>query len=162
MVWGIGRRAVSCFVACALTFACYASEPSREPDVGDEIGDADCRVGCVVDSFGPAVCGVDGRTYGNSEVAQHCCHVEIAHMGACEDADAGNEGDEVDADAVADADEIGDAGCLVGCSVDAYSRPVCGVDGRTYGNPEVAQNCCHVEIAHWGACGEGDAWDAYP
>lgn len=97
----VARRAVSWFVACASTYACYAAEPSREPDVpGDDSsvsdprehggGDADCLVGCSADSIYWPVCGVDGRTYQSEEVARNCCHVEIAHMGVCEDDDAGD------------------------------------------------------------------------
>ena len=38
------------------------------------------------------------------------------------------------------------------CAVDLYAHPVCGVDGKTYGNPEVATVCAKVAIAYDGPC----------
>lgn len=37
------------------------------------------------------------------------------------------------------------------CTVDMYLRPVCGVDGKTYSNPEYA-DCAQVAVAYEGPC----------
>ena len=40
------------------------------------------------------------------------------------------------------------------CRTDLYFRAVCGEDGKTYSNEEIALFCARVKIAHVGPCGD--------
>jgi hypothetical protein len=41
------------------------------------------------------------------------------------------------------------------CTTDLYYHAVCGSDGKTYPNEEVALYCAKVQIAHEGPCTDG-------
>ncbi len=76
------------------------------------------------------VCGRDGRTYGNTELA-NCARVGIAYRGTCN----------------------GGGYSSSSCYATQQYDPVCGTDGRTYGNASLA-NCVGVSVSYRGVCNQ--------
>jgi len=84
--------------------------------------------GCGCITLWAPVCGVDGKTYGNTCKAG-CKNVAIKHKGACK------------------AKAVKRKLCICG----AIWKPICGVDGKTYGNACKAR-CSQVAVKHRGKC----------
>jgi coxsackievirus/adenovirus receptor len=121
------------------------------------------------------ICGTDGKTYGNEcEFACRPTDVEKASDGECgaaEAEEAEGEEEEEDEEAPAEEEETKDAtapvpvagststtrpGCDVPRACTMEFNPICGTDGKTYGNP-CAFECrpVGVEKRAKGACGDG-------
>jgi Kazal-type serine protease inhibitor domain len=75
------------------------------------------------------VCGRDGRTYGNSELA-NCARVSVAYRGTCNGGYSSSS-----------------------CYATQQYDPVCGTDGRTYGNASLA-NCVGISVSYRGVCNQ--------
>ncbi len=115
------------------------------------------------------VCGCDGRTYGN-DCYRRIAYVALDHRGPCGDeggADVGETCGGIAAiacrsglvcdyganawDGVCPADEAGVCAEEVVIVCTAEYRPVCGCDGRTYGN-DCYRRAARVSLAYAGEC----------
>ncbi len=120
---------------------------------GDCEGQGRCEVRpeACVEVYDP-VCGCDGKTYGNACEAA-AAGVNVAHEGECEVACSDN-GDCPDeaycAKAPGDCEGRGSCEVRPGACPMIYA-PVCGCDGKTYGNSCEAAGA-GVNVAHEGEC----------
>ena len=105
------------------------------------------------------VCGCDGNTYSNSCYASSA-GVNVLHEGECEAKSCGgiiglpcDEGQlcEFEADTCNIADNMGQCVDVPQACPDVW-LPVCGCDGKTYGN-DCERQAAAAQLAHDGACG---------
>jgi hypothetical protein len=123
---------------------------------GDCSGTGECRPRPDVcpDLWDP-VCGCDGKTYGN-ECEAAMAGVNVAHWGECpspsctDNSDCSS--DSWCAKAVGDCDGTGQCQPRPGVCPDLWA-PVCGCDGKTYGNACEAA-AAGVNVHYAGECGQ--------
>jgi hypothetical protein len=94
------------------------------------------------------VCGVDGRTYGNSCEAR-AAHVEVASDGECPSVGCTDSSECARGEVCLLDEGICGPPCTIMCLI--YD-PVCGEDGMTYGCGEAEARCNGVRVAYDGEC----------
>lgn len=168
---GGGRRRLWALVLFAVAAAFLASPAAaQEPAAAGCVNDCECPKGelCVAPGscelalcpliFDP-VCGFDGMTYSNSCVA-NAQHVKVLHPGACAETCGGIQGKLCPEGQLCDLPE----GMCRGADLQGICkprpevctrdfRPVCGCDGKTYGN-DCTRLAAGVQKAHDGECRE--------
>lgn len=97
---------------------------------------------CVCPLVYDPVCGADGTTYVNACEAR-CAEVDVTYEGECQERCR----DDLDCPER----EVCVAGTCAPCICPDVYDPVCGVDGRTYGNACEAR-CARVPVAYDGEC----------
>ncbi|KXZ46888.1 hypothetical protein GPECTOR_39g382 [Gonium pectorale] len=95
------------------------------------------------------VCGTDGKMYGN-ECRAKCAGVTVGSKGACESTSGGGGGSS--SGGSSGGGSTGSTG-ESDCACIALYKPVCGVDGKTYGNSCEA-GCAKVPVKSEGECPE--------
>lgn len=94
------------------------------------------KIGAVNRMYSP-VCGVNGQDFDNEDIASKC-NVEIASYGKCPIKRTSPKPEMCDIVAKK-------------CMASRIYSPVCGVNGQTFNNQDVAK-CCDVEIAKYCKC----------
>ena len=133
---------------------------------------AECRVFCPK-HYDP-VCGTDGRTYGNSCLitAKNCrtnANIRVVSKGKCGESQPGEKNLLLISQTFCFIDERIKGISFTECGVlETFGRrvfcpmhydPVCGTDGKTYGNhcEIIAENCrtkANIRVANKGKCGQ--------
>jgi hypothetical protein len=139
---------------CSFNGGCPPGSYCAKAD-GDCDGKGSCRElpQACPEVYDP-VCGCDGRTYGNDCEAA-AAGVNVAHRGPCSftvECAAGDHCPDGYYCAKADGDCEGTGRCALKPEIcPQIFDPVCGCDGRTYGNPCEAA-AAGASIAHRGPC----------
>jgi hypothetical protein len=94
------------------------------------------KIGPVNRMYAP-VCGVNGQDFDNDDIARRC-NVEIAYEGKCGTQRSTRKNEMCDIESR-------------NCMANRMWSPVCGVNGQTFSNQEIAK-CCDVEIAKYCSC----------
>ncbi|GMV42416.1 MAG: hypothetical protein AMXMBFR64_41320 [Myxococcales bacterium] len=145
----------SCASICPTSVKCVCDKP-----VGECGGKGVCKIGAYVLEVGQTVCGCSGTTWLSSHKA-HLGDDSVHSFGPC------LKGGEACSSASGPRCETGLAcntppgrcdaqGTCVLIGVPFVGRdPVCGCDGASYFNPDMAKQKSGVGVAHQGPCGTG-------
>jgi hypothetical protein len=121
--------------------------PGSVCERGECVAERDCTINCFVPD---PVCGENGVTYWCGEVEASCNEVMVAYDGEC----SGGGGTCTSSSECIPGELCVAGQCEPGACPMIY-QPVCGSDGRTYGNACLA-NLARVEIVAEGACEGAD------